>query len=72
MFEHYLPKEVVVGEIYLPPLLIAVGCAYIAATLTMSGLSRLDWLKYLYAPTVIELSLLVIYTVLLSIFIFPG
>ncbi|MGY5453381.1 DUF1656 domain-containing protein [Agarivorans sp. MS3-6] len=72
MFEHYLPKEVIVGEVYLPPLLIAFGCAYLAASLTMGGLSRVGWLKYLYAPTLVEISLMVIYAVLISTFIFPG
>ncbi|MDO6686050.1 MULTISPECIES: DUF1656 domain-containing protein [unclassified Agarivorans] len=72
MFEHYLPKELVIGEVYFPPLLIAFACAYFAATLTISGLGKLGWLKYLYAPTLVELSLIVIYAVLLSTYVFPG
>lgn len=72
MFHEYLPKEIMVGEIYFPPLLIAFGVAYLAANFTMALIGRLGGMKYLYAPVLVELSLLVIYTVALSRYVFPA
>ena len=72
MFQEYLPKEIAVGEIYFPPLLIAFGTAYVAANLTMVLIGRLGAMKYLYAPVLVELSLLVIYAVALSRYVFPA
>ncbi|WP_220721249.1 DUF1656 domain-containing protein [Agarivorans litoreus] len=72
MFQEFLPKEIVVGEIYFPPLLIAFGVAYMAANLTMVLIGRMGVLKHLYAPVLVELSLLVIYAIGLSRYVFPG
>ncbi|WP_220718758.1 DUF1656 domain-containing protein [Agarivorans litoreus] len=72
MFEGFVPKELVIGEIYFPPLLVATGFGYLAASLSMSGIMRMGWHRHLYAPTIVELSLLLIYTVLISTYIFPG
>ncbi|GAB1624421.1 hypothetical protein AAOGI_44720 [Agarivorans albus] len=41
MFQECLPKEIAVGEIYFPPLLIVFGAAYVPANLTMVLIGRL-------------------------------
>ncbi|GGA81306.1 hypothetical protein GCM10011369_24070 [Neiella marina] len=68
----YVAKELMVGELFFPPLLIAVLCAYGLTSLTMLGCAKAGCLRHIYAPAIVELALTTIYTVLLSLLIFQG
>ncbi|MFO6423982.1 DUF1656 domain-containing protein [Motilimonas sp. KMU-193] len=72
MLNDFIPKEFLLGEIYLPPLLISVVLAFILASMTMSLISKFNLLRYLAWPAIVELSFAVIYTVLLSFFVIPS
>lgn len=66
------PKELSLGQVYLPPVLVAVMIAYVLAALTLSGLGYLGLARSLHAPALLELSLVVIYAVAISQFLLPG
>ncbi|MBD1389134.1 DUF1656 domain-containing protein [Neiella sp. HB171785] len=68
----YIAKELVVGELFIPPLLFAVICAYGLTSLTMLVSAKVGWDRHIYAPAIVELALTTIYTVLLSLLIFQG
>ena len=72
MLDAYIPKEIAIGEVYLPPLLIAVLLAYGLGNASLTIVNRLGFSKYIYFPALAELSLIVIYTTLLSMFVLPG
>ncbi|QLE84523.1 MULTISPECIES: DUF1656 domain-containing protein [Shewanella] len=61
-----MPHEFILGEIYLPPLLVVCAMAYISMLVVMQILSRLDWLKYFAMPALLEVSLVVIFASAIS------
>ncbi|MGF1727777.1 DUF1656 domain-containing protein [Photobacterium nomapromontoriensis] len=67
-----IPKEIALGDIYLPPLLVAGFVAVICTSLTVRVLNKLKWHRYVASPPLVELSIAVIYTVLLGTFVFPS
>lgn len=67
-----IPKEIAMGDIYLPPLLVAGFLAVIFTSLTVRLLNKLKWHRYFASPPLVELSITIIYTVLLGTFVFPS
>ncbi|ENX3947051.1 DUF1656 domain-containing protein [Photobacterium damselae] len=67
-----IPKEIAIGEIYFPPLLISGFVAIICTSITVRIFNTFKWYKYVSCPPLVELSIAVIYTVLISTFIFPS
>lgn len=67
-----IPKEIAMGDIYLPPLLVAGFVAIMFTALTVRLLNKLRWHKYVASQPLVELSIAVIYTVLLGTFVFPA
>ena len=65
-----IPHEIAIGGIYLPPLLIASFFGVIAAVITFRLLNRYRLSKYFFYPPLVSLSLMVIYTLLIGIFVF--
>ncbi|GEA60021.1 DUF1656 domain-containing protein [Vibrio comitans] len=65
-----MPSEVVLGEMYFPPLLLAVLISYLATTLFSYVGNRIGLYRYIAAPAIFELSLVVIITGLISRFWF--
>ncbi|MGS4883128.1 DUF1656 domain-containing protein [Photobacterium damselae] len=67
-----IPKEIAIGEIYFPPQLISGFVAIICTSITVRIFNTFKWYKYVSSPPLVELSIAVIYTVLISTFIFPS
>ena len=70
--KHQSPREVEIRGIYFPPLLLSVLLGLFLAWLSLMALYRFKIDRYIEDPKVAFLSLSVIYTVLLSTFVFPS
>ncbi|GEM79134.1 DUF1656 domain-containing protein [Vibrio superstes NBRC 103154] len=63
-----MPSEVVIGEIYFPPLLLAVLIAYLATTIFSFVGNKIGMYRYIAVPAIFELSLVVIIVGIISRF----
>jgi len=68
----FIPKELALGEVYLPPLLVVVCLGYILARFSMLILARLNLQRYITLPALVELCFTVSFSVLLSYFVIPS
>jgi hypothetical protein len=75
---HFLPKELLVkpmphefsiGEVYMPPLLVAAFLGLIAAILTSHLLNRYRLTRYFFYPPLVFIALTIIYTFFIGTFI---
>jgi len=64
-----IPHEFIIGDIYLPPLLIAAFLGAIAAYITIKAIHRYRLSRYFFYPPLVSLSLTVIYTVFIGTFV---
>jgi H+/Cl- antiporter ClcA len=64
-----IPHEFVIGEVYMPPLLIAAFFGALAAYITVRLLNHYRLSKYFFYPPLVSLSLMVIFTVLIGTFV---
>ena len=69
---HLIPREIYLGEIFFPPMLLDAALGLVAALLTARLLNRFRVSRYFYHPPLVLISLAVIYTGLFSIFLVPG
>jgi len=67
-----IPSEFVIGDVYLPPLLVAALVGFFAAWLTTQLLNRYRLSRFFAYPPVVLLSLAVIYTVVFGTFLIPA
>ena len=67
----YIPSEVAIGGVFLPPLLLASILGVVAASLTVMLLNRYRLSRYFYYPPVIFLAMAVVYTGLIGTFFIP-
>jgi hypothetical protein len=67
----YIPHEFAIGEVYMPPLLVAAFLGLIAAMLTARLLNRYRLTRYFFYPPLVFLSLVAIYTTIIGTFIIP-
>jgi len=67
-----IPSEFVVGDVYLPPLLIASLLGAAAAWLTTQLLNRYRLSRFFAYPPLVLLALAVIYSLLFGTFVIPG
>jgi hypothetical protein len=72
MAMHMIPHELRVGEVFFPPMLFDAALGLVAATLTARLSNRFRISRYFYYPSLVLISLTVIYTGLFSIFLLPG
>ena len=63
-----IPHEIALGEILMPPLLVAVTLGVIAAVVTTQLLNRYRLSRYFYYPPLVFVALTVIYTVFIGTF----
>jgi hypothetical protein len=68
---NYLPHEFAIGEVFMPPLLIAALLGTVAAALTVILLSRYRLSRFFFYPPLVFLALAVIYTGLIGTFFIP-
>jgi hypothetical protein len=68
----YIPHEFSIGEVYMPPLLVAAFLGLIAAILTARLLNRYRLTRYFFYPPLVFLALVAIYTTIIGTFIVPA
>lgn len=64
-----IPHEFALGDIYLPPMLVAAIAATALAALSARLLNRFGWSRHFFYPPVVMLSMMVLYTVLIGTFV---
>ena len=69
---HLIPREIYLGEIFFPPMLLDAALGLVAAALTALLLNRFRVSRYFYYPPLVLIALAVLYTGLFSIFLVPG
>jgi len=67
----YMPHEFAIGEVFMPPLLVASFLGLLAAIVTARLLNRYRLSRYFFYPPLVFIALTVIYTVLIGTFIIP-
>jgi hypothetical protein len=67
-----VPSEFAIGGIYFPPMLLAGILGASATVLTVLLLNRYRLSRFFYYPPLVFVSLSVIYTGLISIFLIPA
>ncbi len=65
---NFIPHELAIGDVYLPPVLVAAIFALIATIITVRLLTRYRLSRYLYNPQLVCIAIVVIYTVLIGTF----
>ncbi|PSW06808.1 DUF1656 domain-containing protein [Photobacterium lipolyticum] len=66
------PREIALSDLYVPPLLVAALIGLVFTSVTVRLMNKLRWHRFFVIPPLVELSLTVIYTVLISIFFIPS
>lgn len=66
-----IPSELAIGDVYLPPLLIASLFGVAAAWATAQLLNRFGWSRFFFYPPLVLLALTVIYTVIFGTWVIP-
>jgi len=64
-----IPHEFAIGEVYMPPLLVAAFMGLIAAMVTAHLLNRYRLTRYFFYPPLVFIALTIIYTVFIGTFI---
>ena len=68
--EFPMPRDLVIGDVYIPPLLAAAVLALVLAAVTKRFMEARGVIHYFANPALVFLSLTTLYTVLLGTFIF--
>lgn len=66
-----IPHELHIGEVFIPPLLIAGILGIIATSITAKLLNKYRLSKYFFYPPLAMVALMVIYTVLIGWIFIP-
>ena len=64
-----IPHEFAIGEVFMPPLLVAAFLGLIAAIVTAHLLNRYRLTRYFFYPPLVFVALTIIYTVFIGTFI---
>ena len=67
----FIPSEVEMWGVYMPPLLPATVCGLLAMVLTLYLLNRYRLARFFYLPQLVLVALAAIYTVIFGIWVFP-
>jgi hypothetical protein len=67
-----IPHEISIAGVYLPPVLIAAVLGVAIALVTTRLLDRHGLSRHFFYPPIVSLSLMLIYTVLISTFVIGG
>lgn len=68
---HFVPSELAIGGVYLPPLFILGILGTISATLTARLLNRFRLSIYFFYPPLVFVALVIIYTVFFGAVMIP-
>lgn len=63
-----MPHELVLGQVFLPPLLVVAILAIVLASLTATVLNSLRLSRYFAAPSIVFAGIFVIYSVMIGTF----
>lgn len=66
-----MPSDLVLGDVYLPPLFAAAVVALLLSSLTTRIMAARGWYAWFSSGPLVFISLVVIYTVILGTFLFP-
>jgi hypothetical protein len=69
---HFIPSEFTIGDVYLPPMLIAGVLGFLAAWGTALLLNRYRLSRYFSYPPAVLMSMAVVYTVVIGTVIVPS
>ena len=64
-----IPHGFAIGEVYMPPLLVAAFLGLIAAFVTAHLLNRYRLTRYFFYPPLVFVTLTIIYTIFIGTFI---
>ena len=67
----FVPHEIHIGEIFIPPLLVAGLLGVIAAIITSKLLNKYNLAKHFFYPPLVSVALMVIYTIIFGWLIIP-
>jgi len=67
----FVPHEIHIGEVFMPPLLLAGILGLIAASVTAKLLNKYRLSKYFFYPPLVMVAMMVIYTILFGMIIIP-
>jgi hypothetical protein len=67
-----IPSEVAISGVYLSPLLVSAMAGTLATVFTARLLNRYRLSRYFYNPPLVFVALMIIYTVVIGTFVFPG
>ena len=66
-----MPSDVVLGDVYFPPLLVAVIMALVLSSFTTQYMNTRGWNAWFVNAPLVFISLVIIYTVILGSTLFP-
>ncbi|MCZ6565559.1 MAG: DUF1656 domain-containing protein [Gammaproteobacteria bacterium] len=64
-----IPHEFAIGGVYLPPMLVASILGVLVTVITVRYLNRYRLSRHLFYPPLVSISLIIIYTILIGIFV---
>jgi len=64
-----IPHEIAIGDVFLPPLLVAAFLGLLATIVTAHLLNRYRLSRYLYNPPLAFIAMVTIYTILIGTFL---
>ena len=67
----FVPHELSIGEVFIPPMLVAGILGVIAASITAKFLNKYRLSRYFFYPPLAMLALVAIYTVLFGWIVVP-
>lgn len=67
----FIPHELHIGEVFIPPMLVAGILGVIAASITSKLLNKYNLSKHFFYPPLVSVALMVIYTILFGWIIIP-
>lgn len=67
----FVPHELSIGEVFIPPLLVAGVLGVLAASITAKLLNKYRLSRYFFYPPLAMLALVAIYTVLFGWIVIP-
>lgn len=67
-----VPSEFAIAEVYLPPMLVSAALGLVATLLTTRVLNRYRLSRFFVNPSLVFVSLLVLYTILIATVLVGG
>jgi len=67
----YIPHEIHIGEVFIPPLVVAGFLGLLAASISGKLLNKYRLSKYFFFPPLAYIALMVIYTIAFGWIIIP-